>query len=86
MRIVGGGSHFFEHGIAVDLRAACLLCEPAEERIAPAGRLRGQIQRFTVGLVRGFCFAGTKIPCDLIFCRGKLRVECPRGRDRDRAV
>ena len=86
MRIVGGRSYLFEYGVAIYLRAAGFLCEPAEERIAPAGRLRGQIQRFTVGLVRGFCFAGTKIPCDLIFCRGKLRVECPRGRDRDRAV
>ena len=48
--------------------------------------LRGQIQCFTVGLVCSFGFAGTEIPCDLVFCRGKLRVECPRSRDRDRAV
>ena len=74
MRIVGGGSHFFEHGIAVDLRAAGFLRKPAEERLAPAGRLLGQVQRFAVGLVRGFCFAGTEIPCDLVFCRGKLNV------------
>ena len=53
MRIVGGGSHFFEHGIAVDLRAACLLCEPAEERIALAGRFGGQVQRFTVSFSVG---------------------------------
>ena len=86
MRIVGGGSHFLEHRIAVNLRAAGFLRKPAEERIALAGRFGGQVQRFTVGLVRGFCFTGTEIPCDLIFCRGKLRVECPRGRDGDRVV
>ena len=86
MRIVGGRSYLFEYGVAIYLRAACLLCEPAEERIAPAGRLRGQVQRFAVGLVRGFCFAGTEIPCDLVFCRGKLRVERPRSRNGNRAV
>ena len=86
MRIVGGGSHFFEHSIAVDLRAAGFLRKPAEERIALAGRFGGQVQRFAVGLVGSFRFAGTEIPCDLIFCRGKLRVECPRSRDCDRAV
>ena len=41
MRIVGGRCYFLEHGIAVDLRAACFLRKPAEERVAPAGRLRG---------------------------------------------
>ena len=86
MRIVGGRSYLFEYGVAIYLRAAGFLRKPAEERIALAGRFGGQVQRFAVGLVRGFCFAGTEIPCDLVFCRGKLRVERPRGCDRDRAV
>ena len=86
MRIVGGRCYFFEHSIAVNLRAAGFLCEPAEERIALAGRFGGQVQRFAVGLVGGFRFAGAKVPSDLVFCRGKLRVECPRGRNGSRAV
>ena len=86
MCIVGGRCYFFEHSIAVNLRAAGFLRKPAEERIALAGRFGGQVQRFAVGLVGSFRFAGTEIPCDLVFCRGKLRVKCPRGCDRDRAV
>lgn len=86
MRIVGGRSYLFEYGVAIYLRAAGFLRKPAEERIAPAGRLRGQVQRFAVGLVGSFRFAGTEIPCDLVFCRGKLRVERPRGRNGNRAV
>ena len=86
MRIVGGRSYLFEYGVAIYLRAAGFLCEPAEERITLAGRLRGQIQLFAIGLVGRFGFAGTKIPCDLVFCRSKLRIECPRGRNRDRVV
>ena len=86
MCIVGGRSYLFEYGVAIYLRAAGFLRKPAEERIALAGRFGGQVQRFAVGLVGSFRFADTKIPCDLIFCRGKLRVERPRGCDRDRAV
>jgi len=86
MRVVGGRSYLFEYGVAIYLRAAGFLCEPAEERIALAGRLCGQVQLFTIGLVGRFGFAGAEIPCDLVFCRGKLRVECPRGRNGDRVV
>ena len=86
MCIVGGRCYFFEHSIAVNLRAAGFLRKPAEERIALTGRLRGQIQLFAIGLVGGFRFASTEIPCDLVFCRGKLRVERPRSRNGNRAV
>ena len=55
-------------------------------RAGSAGRFSGQVQRFAVGLVGSFRFAGTEIPCDLVFCRGKLRIECPRGRNGDRVV
>ena len=86
MCIVGGRCYFFEHSIAVNLRAAGFLRKPAEERIALAGRFGGQVQRFAVGLVGSFRFAGTEIPCDLVFCRGKLRVERPCSRNGNRAV
>ena len=75
MRIVGGRSYLFEYGVAIYLRAAGFLRKPAEERIALAGRFGGQVQRFAVGLVGSFRFADTKIPCDLIFCRGNPRYE-----------
>ena len=86
MRIVGGRSYLFEYGVAIYLRAAGFLRKPAEERIALAGRFGGQVQLFAIGLVGCFRFSSTEIPCDLVFCRGKLRIECPCGRNGDRAV
>ena len=60
--------------------------EPTKELRIFACRLSRQHQLFAIGLICGFRFASTKIPCHDVFVCFKLRVKCCAGRDRSNGI
>ena len=60
--------------------------EPTKELRIFACRLSRQHQLFAVGLICGFRFASTKIPCHDVFVCFKLRIKRRAGRDRSDGI
>ena len=77
---------FRENVICCYLRTAVRFREPTKELRIFACRLSRQHQLFAIGLICGFRFASTKIPCHDVFVCFKLRIKRCAGCDRGDSV